>query len=135
MSATDDLHRHCRTALDRLGKEHHSGHQKVHARRYVVPRHEGTSVETVIIVKPGSTLQIWCEAKVADRMSVAALGGTPRSGSETYSNTNAKGGVLYGRHSALKKMDHLHRGDAYHFTPRTPHEVDQILNLIVNGAK
>lgn len=135
MSAIEDLHRHCRTALDRLGKEHRSGHQKVHARRYVVTRHDGSTVETVIIVKPGSGLQIWCEAKVANRMSAAALGGAPRPGSETYAKTSAKGDVLYGRHSALKTMDHLHRGDAYHFTPRTPHEVDQVLNLIMNGAK
>lgn len=135
MSATDELHRHCTTALDRLGEEHRSGHQKVHARRYVVARHDRSTVETVIIVKPGSNLQIWCEAKVADPMSAAALGGQQRLGSETYAETNDRGEQLYGRHHALKTMDYLHRGDAYRFTPMTPHEVDQIVNLIVNGAK
>ncbi|WP_156352115.1 hypothetical protein [Devosia sp. Leaf64] len=100
-----------------------------------MPGHDGSTVETAIIVKPGSNLQIWCEAKVTDRMSAAALGGTRRPGSETYARTNAKGEMLYGRHSALKKMDHLHRGDAYRFTLRTPYEVDQIINLIASGAK
>ena len=135
MSAMDDFHRYCSTALDRIGREHRAGHQNVHARRYVVPRPDGSIIETVIIVKPGSSLQIWCEAKVADRMSATALGGQPRLGSETYAKTNEKGEKLYGRHHALKTMDYLHRGDAYHFTPKTPHEVDRIFDLIVNGAK
>ena len=134
MSALEDLHELCRSSLDGLGKEHRSGHQKVHARRYVVPRSDGSTAETVIIVKPGSNLQVWCEAKVADRMIAAALGGTPRPGSETYAKINDKGDKVYGRHAALKTMDHLHRGDAYHFTPKTPHEVDRILDLIVNGG-
>lgn len=135
MSAMDDLRHYCTTALDRVGTEHRSGHQKVHARRYVVPRSDGSTVETVIIVKPDSYLQLWCEAKVADPMSAAALGGEPRFGSETYAQTNDKGEKLYGRHHALKTMDYLHRGDAYRFTPTTRHQVDQILNLIVKGTK
>ena len=135
MSTMTDLHRHCQTALDRIASEHRSGHQKVHARRYVVPRSDGSRAEAVIIVKPGRSLQIWCEAKVASRLGAASLGGTPRPGSETYSKTNDRGEMLYGRHSALKKMDQLHRGDAYHFKPSTPHEVDRIIDLIVHGDR
>jgi hypothetical protein len=135
MSALEDLHRHCTVALDGIGKEHRSGHQRVHARRYVVSRSDGSSVETVIIVKPGSRLQIWCEAKVADRIKVGSLGGTYRPGSETYSRRNDKGELLYGRHSSLKTMDHLHRGDAYHFSPSYPREVDAIIELIMNTSR
>lgn len=134
MSGMADLHRHCQTALERGAATHRSGHQNVHARRYVVPRSGSSSVETVIIVKPDSNLQIWCEAKAMSRTGAEALGGTFRPGSETYAATNDKGEKLYGRHSALKTMDHLHRGDAYHFKPTSPHEVDRILDLIINGA-
>lgn len=135
MSAVDNLHRYCTKAMDRIGREHRSGHQNVHARRYVVIRDDGSMVETVIIVQPASNLQIWCEAKVAAPEDAMAFGGKLRPGSETYVKTNAKGEKLYGRHSSLKTMDYLHRGDAYHFSPKSPVEVDRIINLIVTGAK
>lgn len=135
MSAMDDLHRYCTTALDRLGKEHRSGHQNIHAMRYVVTREDGSMAEAVIIVQPESSLQIWCEAKVTDPENATAFCGRLRPGRETYAETNAKGEKAYGRHSSLKTMDYLHRGDAYHFSPKSPVEVDRIIDLIATGVK
>lgn len=134
MSAVDNLHSYCTKAMDATGSEHRSGHQNVHARRYIVTRVDGSMAEVVIVVQPGSSLQIWCEAKVADREKAMAFGGALRPGSETYAKTNAKGEKLYGRHSSLKTMDYLHRGDAYHFSPKSSGEVDRIIDLIVTGA-
>lgn len=119
---------HAVARLDREASVHHSGHQPVHARRYVVPRRLGAAVEVVIIVK--GNLQLWCEALPLDRAKGATLGGTFRPGSETYAKTNDVGQLLYGRHAALKTMDPLHRGDAWHFTPKTVGDLNAMLDAL-----
>ena len=119
---------HAVVRLDREASVHHSGHQNVHARRYLLPRRSGAAVEVMIIVK--GNLQLWCEALPLDRLKGASLGGTPRPGSETYATTNAKRNMLYGRHAALKTMDRLHRGDAWHFTPKTVGDLNAILDAL-----
>lgn len=116
------------TRLDREAVVHRSGHQNVHARRYLLPCRSGAAVEVVIIVK--GNLQLWCEALPLDRLKGATLGGTFRSGSETYATTNAKGNLLYGRHAGLKTMDRLHRGDAWHFKPQTVGDLNAILDAL-----
>lgn len=125
----DALKNHSIKRLDREAAVHSSGHQNVHARRYVVPHRSGRSVEVAIIVKPDSKLQIWCEAAGLD---VFSLGDLPerRPGSETYARTGPTGNLLYGRHSALKTFDRLHRGDALRFVPASIGEVDRILDTI-----
>ncbi|MBB4183919.1 hypothetical protein GGE07_000532 [Sinorhizobium terangae] len=116
-----------RQATARLDKEasvHRSNHQNVHARRYVMPNAALGGIEVVIIVK-GSNLQLWCEARAIDGSVARALGGEERPGNETYSEPGK-----YGRHSALKTMDRLHRGDAWRFVPRTVGDLDHILNAV-----
>lgn len=127
------MKQHCVERLDRDAAVHRSGHQNVHARRYVVSR-EGRPFEVAIIVKPDSSLQLWCEADAIEKSDAIKLGGEPRPGSETYTRTNANGVLLYGRHSALKTFDRLHRGDALRFVPKTIADVDRILNTIAGRA-
>ncbi len=119
---------HAVVRLDREASVHHSGHQPVHARRYVLPRRSGTAVEVVIIVK--DNLQLWCEALPLDRLNGTTLGGTFRPGSETYAKTNDVGQLLYGRHSALKTMDRLHRGNAWFFKPQTVVDLNAVLDAL-----
>ncbi|NOV21234.1 hypothetical protein E5S70_35490 [Ensifer adhaerens] len=129
MTAQADLVR--KQALARLDKEaavHRSNHQNVHARRYVVSNPALGGIEVVLIVK-GSNLQLWCEARAIDGPAARALGGEGRPGSETYSEPGK-----YGRHSALKTMDRLHRGDAWRFVPKTVGELATILDA-VKGAR
>lgn len=120
-------------AVGRLDKEaavHQSNHQNVHARRYVMPNAALGGVEVVIVLK-GSNLQFWCEARAFDGSTARALGGEERPGGETYSEPGK-----YGRHSALKTMDRLHRGDAWRFVPKTVGDLDNILNAVKSaGAK
>lgn len=127
-TAAEIIKNHAVARLDREASFHRSGHQNVHARRYVLPRRSGAPAEVVIIVK--GNLQLWCEALPLDRAKGASLGGTFRPGSETYATTNAKGNMLYGRHAALKTMDWLHRGQAWHFTPRTVGDLNAILDAL-----
>lgn len=47
---------------------------------------------------------------------------------------NAKGEVLYGRHSSLKATDRLHQGDAWHIVPKTIGDLDRVLNAARNGS-
>jgi hypothetical protein len=117
---------HAVSRLDREASVHRSGHQNVHARRYALPRRSGVAVEVAIIIK--GNLQLWCEALAFDRATGASLGGTFRPGSETYAKTNDVGQLLYGRHSALKTMDRLHRGDVWRFTPKTVSDLNAILD-------
>ncbi|RVC79880.1 hypothetical protein EN745_14670 [Mesorhizobium sp. M4A.F.Ca.ET.022.05.2.1] len=126
------LKAHCQSRLDREAAEHPSGHQNVHARRYLLPRKGRSPIEAAIIVKPDSKLQIWCEADGVDLSRVSGLQPEKRLGSETYSTVGASGNVLYGRHSALKTFDRLHRGDALRFVPETIGEVDRILDMLAN---
>ena len=119
--------------LDKEGGVHRSNHQNVHARRYVMPNAALGGVEVVIIVK-GNNLQLWCEARAIDGSAARMLGGQQRPGSETYSVPSPKGGMRYGRHSALKTMDRLHRGDAWRFVPKTVGDLDVILDA-VKGAR
>lgn len=123
------LKNHCIERLDREATTHSAGHQSVHARRYLVPHLGRKPVEVAIIVKPDSKLQIWCEAAGLDPSGVGALV-EQRPGSETYARTGPKGNLLYGRHSALKTFDRLHRGDALRFVPTSMGEVDRILDAI-----
>src|SRR5690606_31537765 len=115
--------------LDREATMHSAGHQNVHARRYVMPNPSGKPVEVAIIVKPDSKLQIWCEATGLDMSGLGDLA-EQRPGSETYARTGPKGNLLYGRHSALKTFDRLHRDDALRFVPASISEVDRILDAI-----
>lgn len=118
-------------AVDRLDREaavHRTGHQSVHARRYVLPRAGRPDIEIMIIVK-GTHLQLWCEAEVMDRMTGQSLGGKFRPGTETC-QPDRNGKIRYGRHSGLKVMDRLHRGDAWRFVPKTIGELDDILDRI-----
>ncbi|RWJ96993.1 hypothetical protein [Mesorhizobium sp.] len=128
------LKKHCQERLDREAAVHRSGHQNVHARRYLLPRTVAGPVEIAIIVKPDSKLQIWAEAAGADLSRLSGLRPEKRPGSETYSKKNERGDVLYGRHSALKAFDRLHRGDALRFVPETIGEVDRILDTLGNRS-
>lgn len=123
------LKNHCTERLDREATVHSAGHQKVHARRYIMPHLSGTPVEVAIIVKPDSKLQIWCEAAGLDMSNLGELAEL-RLGSETYARTSPSGNLLYGRHSALKPFDRLHRGDAFRFVPASIGEVDRVLDTI-----
>ncbi|MBB3133872.1 hypothetical protein FHS26_001585 [Rhizobium pisi] len=114
--------------LDKEAAVHRSSHQNVHARRYIMPNPALGGVEIVIIVK-GSNLQLWCEARAIDGLAARVLGGEGRPGTETYSEPRK-----YGRHSALKTMDRLHRGDAWRFIPKTIGNLDAILDA-VKGAR
>lgn len=133
-----DLHaalkQHCQNRLDREAAAHRTGHQNVHARRYLLPRSGAGPVEVAIIVKPDSKLQIWCEADGVDVSRLSGLRPETRPGGETYSTVGASGNVLYGRHSALKSFDRLHRGDALRFVPETIGEVDRILDTLANRS-
>ena len=119
--------------LDREATTHRSGHQEVHARRYVLPRPGSVGVEVMIVVK-GNNLQLWCEAVALDRLTGLGLGGTFRPGSETYSKRGPNGSVRYGRHSALKTMGRLHRGDAWRFVPQTVGEVDRLIDALAGKS-
>jgi hypothetical protein len=125
----DVVKKHAIERLDREAAVHASGHQNVHARRYLMPKTGRSGVEVLIIVK-GAQLQLWCEAGGMDRAVSRQLGGSFRPGSETYATRNDKGDPQYGRHSALKTMNRLHRGDAWRFVPGTVSELDGILNAI-----
>lgn len=133
MTHEEAIKRHAVDWLDREAAGHPSGHQLVHARRYVLTRADGRQVEIVIIVK-GVRLQLWCEAGALDSGVARAVGGTFRPGSETYSTRNTKGVQLYGRHSSLKTTDRLHRGDAWHIVPRTIGDLDHLLGAIKTGS-
>ena len=115
--------------LDREAKVHASGHQNVHARRYVLPRTGGDGVEIMIVVK-GSDLQLWCEANALSRDTGFKLGGTFRPSGETYAQQSRNGNIVYGRHSGLKTMDRLHRGDAWRFVPQTVDALDRLIDAI-----
>ncbi|MBZ9795737.1 hypothetical protein [Mesorhizobium sp. ES1-4] len=128
------LKRHCQDRLDRDAAVHRSGHQNVHARRYLLPRIGAGPIEVAIIVKPDSELQIWCEADGVDLSMLSGLRPERRHGSETYSKRNERREVLYGRHSALKTFERLHRGDALRFVPETVGEVDRVLDALANGS-
>ncbi len=119
--------------LDKEATVHRSNHQNVHARRYVMPNAALGGVEVVIIVK-GANLQLWCEARAIDRHYALSRGGQFRSGSETYSVPSPYGGMQYGRHSALKTMDRLHRRDAWRFVPKTVRDLDSILDAVKGGG-
>ena len=127
-TSAEIIKNHAVARLDREASVHPSGHQNVHARRYMLPRRSGAAVEVGIIVK--GNLQLWCEALPLDRLNGASLGGTFRPGSETYATMNDAGRLLYGRHSALKTMDRLHRGDAWHFKPQTVGDLNAILDAL-----
>lgn len=129
MSTQSDLIK--KQAVNRLDREavvHRKGHQNVHARRYVLSRVGKPGIEIMIIMK-GTHLQLWCEAEAMDLMTGATLVGEFRSGSETY-QPDENGKIQYGRHSGLKVMDRLHRGDAWRFLPRTIGELDRILDAV-----
>ncbi|MBV7522630.1 hypothetical protein [Ensifer sp. ENS12] len=129
MTAQAELIKKQATArLDKEAAVHRSNHQNIHARRYVMPNPALGGVEVVIIVK-SSNLQLWCEARAFAGLAARALGGEARLGSETYSEPGK-----YGRHSALKTMDRLHRGDAWRFVPATVGDLDTILDA-VKGAR
>ncbi|RJT28397.1 hypothetical protein D3227_34335 [Mesorhizobium waimense] len=99
-----------------------------------MPRTAAGPVEVAIIVKPDSKLQIWCEAGDVDLSRLSGLRPETRPGSETYSKKNERGDVVYGRHSALRTFDRIHRGDALRFVPETVGEVDIILNALANRS-
>jgi len=120
---------HAEARLDRQATVHSSGHQNVHARRYVIPRSGDIGIELMIIVK-GNTLQLWCEADALDRPVGLGLGGEFRHGSETYSVPSPGGGMRYGRHTGLKTMNRLHRGDAWRFVPKTVGQLDKIFEAL-----
>ncbi|WP_242218943.1 hypothetical protein [Shinella zoogloeoides] len=129
MSTESDLIKdHAVDWLDREAVVHRKGHQNVQARRYVLTRAGEQSIEIMIIVK-GTHLQLWCETGAIDRMTGASLGGEFRHGSETY-QPDKNGKIQYGRHSGLKVMDKLHRGDAWRFVPKTIGELDRILDVV-----
>ncbi|KUM25980.1 hypothetical protein AU467_23585 [Mesorhizobium loti] len=128
------LKKHCQERLDRDAAVHGSGHQNVHARRYLLPRTGAGPVEVALIVKPGSKLQIWCEADGVDLSRLSGLRPERRPGSETYATVGASGNQRYGRHSALQAFDRLHRGDALRFVPETIGEVDRILDTLAGRS-
>ncbi|MER9370192.1 hypothetical protein NKI66_29905 [Mesorhizobium sp. M0518] len=128
------LKAHCEARLNREAAVHTAGHQNVHARRYLLPRKGRGPIEVAIIIKPDSILQIWSETNGVDLSKVAGIKHRKRPGSETYMTKNARGDILYGRHSALKTLDRLHRGDAVRFVPETIGEVDRILDVLAHGS-
>ena len=128
------LRDHAVRRLDTVGREHPRGHQPVHARRYLVPRSGGGEAEVVLIVKPETRLQVWCERDALAGGIARANGLRERPGSETYAKRNGKGDLLYGRHSSLKVLDRLHRGDAWHGTPDTTGAFDRVLEGITGRA-
>ncbi|MER9937115.1 hypothetical protein [Mesorhizobium sp. M0088] len=125
----EQIKKHAVERLDREAAIHVSGHQNVHARRYVMPKTGSAGVEIMVVVK-GDALQLWCEADALDRTGASGLGGEFRHGSETYAVPSPTGAMRYGRHTALKTMTHLHRGDAWRFVPKTLGELDRILDAI-----
>ncbi|RUZ81275.1 hypothetical protein EN943_01370 [Mesorhizobium sp. M7A.F.Ca.US.006.01.1.1] len=125
----EQIKKHAVERLDHEAAIHVSGHQSVHARRYVMPKMGTPGVEIVIVVK-GNDLQLWCEADALDRTGALGLGGEFRHGSETYAVPSPTGAMRYGRHTGLKTMAHLHRGDAWRFVPRALSELDRILDAI-----
>lgn len=134
MAPQSALQKYCQDRLDCDAAIHGSGHQNVHARRYLLPRTGADPMEVAIIVKPDSKLQIWCEADGVDLSRLSGLRPEKRPGSETYSTDNGSGNRRYGRHSALKTFDRLHRGDALRFVPETIGEVDRILDALAGRS-
>lgn len=125
----EQIKKHAVKRLDHEAAIHISGHQTVHARRYVMPKAGSVGVEIMIVIK-GNALQLWCQADVLDRVVALRLGGEFRNGSETYAVPSPTGGMRYGRHTGLKTMAHLHRGDAWRFVPKSLGELDRILDAV-----
>lgn len=125
----EQIKKHAVERLDHEAAIHASGHQSVHARRYVMPKTGCAGVEIMVVVK-GNALQLWCEADALDRSVALGLGGEFRHGSETYVVPSPTGAMRYGRHTGLKTMANLHRGDAWRFVPKSLGELDRILGAI-----
>lgn len=130
--SAEQIKAHAVNRLDREAAVHRSGHQNVHARRYLMPRPGKVAMEIVIIVAGGS-LQLWCEAAAFGETEGKVLGGKFRPGSETYAVPGRNGKMRYGRHSSLRTTDRLHRGDAWRFVPATLGTLDLILDGIAKS--
>jgi len=118
--------------LDKVGREHASGHQGAYANRYVVSGAGGRPIEVMFEKGERVPANIWCPAGVAKLVPDVPAKDSPKA----LLWQVKKGEKRYGRHSGLKSMPQLFEADLVKFQPETLEQARKVIDaLLAYSAK
>lgn len=106
-----NLKSQCLAILDEVAVAHGAGHQHSLAGRYVLNGTRLGSIEMMFEKGASTPANLWMPQKVEKWIADAGLTFRQSLAETTNVQRNATGGLIYGRHSALKTMRHLANAD------------------------
>jgi len=116
--------------LDAVCEMHSLGHQASKARRYVFRGSNGATAELMFEQNDSVPANLW----VLDSQVVSVVDNQIQSrrspAAELYKKTGKNGNKLYGRHSALERMQQLGRADLICFNLQSIAQLDRILRAL-----
>jgi hypothetical protein len=113
--------------LDKVGREHPSGHQGAYANRYVVSAAGGRPVEVMFEKSERVPANIWCPAGVAKLVSDVPV----KESLKVSLWQLKKGERQYGRHSGLRAMPQLAEADLVKFQPETVAQARKVVDAVL----
>lgn len=113
--------------LDNIAKVHPAGHQSAYSNRYVLTSSAGERIEIMFDKGDKSHANLWLLERFLPAAVLGNLSTTPSPGSDVYRKRNTAGELVYGRHSALRSMLQLERGDLVCVNLQTFGELHAIL--------
>jgi hypothetical protein len=116
--------------LDAIAQEQSPGHQESKAGRYVLISNDGTPVEVMFEKNKNAPPNIWCLERAAGAALMRSVPCRRSPASDLRAARGKDGELLYGRHSALERMQQLGEADLVCFAPETLAHVGQIIDRL-----
>lgn len=123
------------TRLDSIAEEHRLGHQATYANRYKLRSHFDAPIELMFEKDPETEPHLWTLAAQVDTIPKGALVAKSYPKAELYKVPAKRGGMQYGRHSALEEMPMLGRTDLVRFTLRSIADLDKVLSAVMQAQR